>query len=84
MKKAFTLWTGYPVELNYKFRAILDEYIKQSSLDNMNVGVNTVSHLLSKAVVNLTSTHPNSGETKIKKVRKKRRKNPTIASPPYL
>jgi hypothetical protein len=46
-KKSYTPWTGHTVEGYCKFRAMLDEYIKQAPLNNVNERVNTVSLLLS-------------------------------------
>jgi hypothetical protein len=46
-EKTYTPWTGHTVEGYCKFRAILDEYIKQAPLNNVNEQVNAISLLLS-------------------------------------
>jgi hypothetical protein len=46
-EKSYTPWTGHTIEGYCKFRAILDEYIKQAPLNNVNEWVNAVSLLLS-------------------------------------
>jgi hypothetical protein len=46
-EKSYTLWTGHTIEGYCKFRAILDEYIKQAPLNNVNEWVNAISLLLS-------------------------------------
>jgi hypothetical protein len=44
---SYTTWTGHTVKGYCKFRAILDEYVKQAPLSNVNDQVNAVSFLLS-------------------------------------
>jgi hypothetical protein len=46
-EKSYTAWNGHTVAGYYKFRAMLDEYIKQAPLNNVNEWVNTISLLLS-------------------------------------
>jgi hypothetical protein len=46
-EKSYTPWTGHTVKGYCKFRLMLDEYINQAPLNNMNEWVNTVSLLLS-------------------------------------
>jgi Reverse transcriptase (RNA-dependent DNA polymerase) len=46
-EKSYTPWAGHTVEGYCKFRAMLDEYIKQAPLRNINERVPAVSYLLS-------------------------------------
>jgi hypothetical protein len=46
-KKSYAPWTGHTVEGYCKFRAMLDENIKQAPLNNVNEQVNAISLLLS-------------------------------------
>jgi hypothetical protein len=46
-EKSYTPWTGHTVEGYFKFRVMLDEYINQAPLNNMNEWLNTASLLLS-------------------------------------
>jgi hypothetical protein len=46
-EKSYTPLTGHTVEVYCKFRAMLDEYIKQSPLNYMNERMNAISLLLS-------------------------------------
>jgi hypothetical protein len=45
-EKSYTPWTGHTVEGYWKFRAMLDEYIKQAPLNNVTERVNAVLLLL--------------------------------------
>jgi hypothetical protein len=47
-EKSYTPWTGNRIEGYSKFRAILDKYMKQAPLNNVNERVNAVSLLLSR------------------------------------
>jgi hypothetical protein len=42
-EKSYMLWNGHSVEGYCKSRAMLDEYVKQAPLNNVNERVNTVS-----------------------------------------
>jgi hypothetical protein len=46
-EKSYTPWTGYTVEEYCKFRVMIDEYIKQAPLNNVNKRMNAVSLLRS-------------------------------------
>jgi hypothetical protein len=46
-EKSYTPWTGHKVEGYCKCKVILDEYVKQAPLNNVNERVNAVSLLLS-------------------------------------
>jgi hypothetical protein len=46
-KKSYTQWTGHTVEGYCKFRATINECVKQAPLNNVNEWVTAVSLLLS-------------------------------------
>jgi hypothetical protein len=50
-EKSYTPWTEHIVEGFCKFRAMLDEYIKQASLNNLNERVNALSLLISGSLL---------------------------------